>query len=52
MHVEDFLGCNQKEGQLVVGGIGRKVKILQAHRYLSHGKKGEGSSGYTNKTDL
>ena len=30
MRVEDFVGCNQKEGQLVVEGIGRKLKILQA----------------------
>ena len=30
MCVEDFVGCNQKEGQLVVEGIGRKLKILQA----------------------
>ena len=45
MHVEDFLGCNQKEVQLDVGVIGRKVKILQAHRHLSHQQKGEGSFG-------
>ena len=51
--MEDFLGCNQKERQLVVGGIGRKVKILQTHiatylrerKRLFDRKKGEGNSG-------